>query len=48
MPTTNVTIHLSDRNAAALEAQARAAQMPPDRYLNQTVEQALRDDGTPT
>ena len=31
----NVTIDLSEQNAAALEAQARAARMPPERYLKE-------------
>ncbi len=43
----NVTIHLSDQNAAALEAHARAAQMPPDCYLSTIVERALREDMAP-
>ncbi len=33
----NVTIGLSDQNAAELEAQARAARMPVDRYLEEVV-----------
>lgn len=37
----NVTIGLSDQNAAELEAQARAAQMPADRYLAEVVAHAL-------
>ncbi len=37
----NLTIDLSEQNAAALEAQARAAQMPTERYLAQIVERAL-------
>ncbi len=37
----NVTIGLSDRNAAELEAQARAAHMPADRYLAEIVAHAL-------
>lgn len=37
----NLTIDLSEQNAAALEAQARAAHMPLDRYLAQIVERAL-------
>jgi len=37
----NVTIDLSDQSAAALEAQARAAQMPPERYLSKIVARAL-------
>ncbi len=37
----NVTIDLSEQNAAALEAQARAAHMPPERYLTEIVERAL-------
>jgi hypothetical protein len=38
----NVTINLSDQNAAELEAQARAAQMPAERYLAFIVERALK------
>jgi len=37
----HLTIDLSEQNAAALEAQARAANMPPERYLAQIVAQAL-------
>lgn len=37
----NVTIDLSDQNAAALAAQARAAHMPTERYLAHIVERAL-------
>jgi hypothetical protein len=37
----NVTIDLSEQNAAALEEQARAAHMPPERYLSRIVAQAL-------
>jgi len=37
----NMTINLSDQNAAELEAQARAAQMPVDRYLAEVVAHAL-------
>jgi len=37
----NVTIDLSEQNAAALEAQARAAHMPTERYLTKIVERAL-------
>jgi hypothetical protein len=37
----HVTIDLSDLNAAALEAQARAAHMPPESYLREIVERAL-------
>jgi hypothetical protein len=37
----NLTIALSEQNAAALEAQARAARMPADRYLAQIVARAL-------
>ena len=40
----NVTIDLSEQNAAALEAQARAAHMPPERYLSKIVERALHGD----
>jgi hypothetical protein len=38
----NVTIDLSEQNAAALEAQARAAHMPTERYLAKIVERALQ------
>jgi hypothetical protein len=37
----NVTIGLSDQNAAELEAQARAAHMPADVYLAEVVARAL-------
>jgi hypothetical protein len=37
----NLTIDLSEQNAAALEAQARAAHMPAERYLARIVELAL-------
>ncbi|HEY3739061.1 MAG TPA: hypothetical protein VGL53_04410 [Bryobacteraceae bacterium] len=37
----NLTIDLSEQNAAELEAQARAAHMQADRYLAQVVAQAL-------
>jgi hypothetical protein len=37
----NLTIDLSEQNAAALEAQARAARMPAERYLAHIVERAL-------
>jgi hypothetical protein len=37
----NLTIDLSDNNAAELEAQARAAHMPTDRYLAEIVAHAL-------
>ncbi len=37
----NLTIDLSDQNAAELEAEARAARMPADRYLAQIVAHAL-------
>ncbi|HTX37301.1 MAG TPA: hypothetical protein VME43_19875 [Bryobacteraceae bacterium] len=37
----HLTIDLSDRDAASLEAQARAAQMPAERYLAQIVANAL-------
>ncbi|HWF09906.1 MAG TPA: hypothetical protein VG297_15670 [Bryobacteraceae bacterium] len=40
----NVTIDLSEQNAAALEAQARAAHMPPESYLSKIVAQALHGD----
>lgn len=44
----NLTIELPEQKAAALEAQARAAHMPTERYLARIVEQALdnrrRDD----
>jgi hypothetical protein len=38
----NVTIDLSEQNAVALEAQARAAHMPRERYLKEIVERALQ------
>jgi len=37
----NLTIDLSEQNAAELEAQARAAHMPADRYLAHILAQAL-------
>jgi|HubBroStandDraft_1064217.scaffolds.fasta_scaffold39156_4 hypothetical protein len=37
----NLTIDLSEQNAAELEAQARAARMPTDRYLGEIVAHAL-------
>lgn len=37
----NLTIDLSDQNAAVLEAQARAACMPAERYLAQIVARAF-------
>ncbi len=37
----NLTIILSEQNAAALEAQAHAARMPAERYLAHIVERAL-------
>jgi hypothetical protein len=37
----NLTIDLSEQNAAALEAQARAAGMPAERYLAHIVARAL-------
>jgi len=37
----NLTINLSDHNAAELEAQARAARMPADRYLAEIIAHAL-------
>ena len=37
----NLTIDLSEQNAAALEAQARAARMPTERYLAYIVARAL-------
>jgi len=37
----NLTIDLSEQNAAALEAQARAARMPAERYLAHIVARAL-------
>ena len=46
----NVTIDLSEQNAAALEAQARAAHMPPEIYLSKIVTRALHSQspgGTP-
>jgi hypothetical protein len=38
----NVNIDLSEQNAAALEAQARAAHMPTERYLAKIVERAIQ------
>jgi hypothetical protein len=40
----HVTIDLSEQDAAALEARARPAQMPPERYLRKIVAQALDDE----
>jgi hypothetical protein len=37
----NMTIDLSEQNAAELEAQARAAHMPAERYLAHIVARAL-------
>lgn len=37
----NLTIDLSEQNAVELEAQARAARMPADRYLAEIVAHAL-------
>ena len=37
----NLTIDLSEQNAAALEARARVAGMPAERYLAEIVERAL-------
>jgi hypothetical protein len=37
----NLTIDLSEQSAAELEAQARAARMPADRYLAEVVAHAL-------
>ena len=37
----NLTIDLPDHNAAELEAQARAARMPPARYLSLLIAHAL-------
>jgi len=37
----NVTIGLTEEHAAELEAQARAARMPADRYLAEVVAHAL-------
>ena len=37
----NLTISLSEQNAAELEAQARAARMPADRYLAEIIAHAL-------
>jgi hypothetical protein len=39
----DVTINLSEQNAAALEAQALAAHMPPERYLRDIVARALQE-----
>ena len=38
----NVTIELSDDNAAALACQARAAKMPTERYLADIIEGTLQ------
>ena len=43
----HVTIDLSDKNAAALEAQARAAHMPKESYLREIVERALHGQPSP-
>lgn len=40
----NVTIDLSEQNAAALETQARAAHMAPESYLSEIVARALHGD----
>jgi hypothetical protein len=40
----NETIDLSEQNVAALEAQARAAQMPAETYLGKIVARALHGD----
>lgn len=37
----SLTIELPEQSVAVLEAQARAAGMPPDRYLSQIVTHAL-------
>lgn len=37
----NLTIDLSEQNVAELEAQARSARMPADRYLSEIVAHAL-------
>jgi hypothetical protein len=37
----NVTIELSEQTAAALEARAKAAHMPPESYLSKIVARAL-------
>jgi len=37
----NLTISLSEQNAAALKAQSRAARVPPEHYLAQTVARVL-------
>jgi len=37
----NLTLELSDQNAAALESQARAAKMPTERYVAHLIEQGL-------
>jgi hypothetical protein len=37
----HVTIDLSDKDAAVLAAQARAAHMPPERYLSHVIACAL-------
>jgi hypothetical protein len=38
----NVSVDLSEQSAAVLEAQARAAHMPPERCLSKIVARALR------
>ena len=42
----NVTIELSEQSAAVLEAQARAAHMPPESYLSKIVARALHSQHT--
>ena len=44
----HVTIDLSEQNTAMLRAQARAAHMPPERYLREIVERALHGQPVPT
>ena len=43
----NLTIDLSEQNAAALEAQARAARMPAEHYLAHIVARALERQHAP-
>jgi hypothetical protein len=42
----NLTIDLSEQNAAELEAEARAAHLPADRYFAKIVAQALESRHT--
>jgi hypothetical protein len=43
-----VTIDLSEQNATVLQAQARAAHMPPESYLREIIERALQGRPMPT